>query len=176
MKTNVIIIAILLTACTPRVPAQEIQVTNNVPTKVVFTEVVITQQPAVTEQPTATQMQAPTEAPSKTPLSCLTLLTPADGAEIATIGKVTFSWTMVNEATFYALDIVLPSGQTVSFETKQTFRDQYMEAFSEGGNYQWKVIAQDRKRNEICSSEPATFSKSSYKQPKQPKNDDSKKK
>ncbi len=157
-------------------PTQEIEISNAIPTGVALTEVATTEEPALTEQPTATETQAPTKAPSKTPLSCLALLTPPNGAEIPAIGKVTFSWTPVNEATFYALNIMLPSGELVSFETKQTFRDQYMEAFSAGGNYQWKVIAEDRKRNEICSSEPAAFSKSSYKQPKQPNNDDSKKK
>lgn len=179
MKTNVVIvviIVILLTSCTPRMPTQEIEVTNNVPTEVSFTEVVMTKEPVVTQEPTATATEAPTIAPSKTPPSCVTLLTPPNGAEIPAIGKVTFSWNPLNEATFYALNIMLPSGETVSFETEQTFRDQYMEVFSAGGNYQWRVIAQDRKRKEICSSELATFNKPASKQPNQPKNDDKKKK
>jgi hypothetical protein len=177
MKTNVVIvviIAILLTSCTPTMPTQEIEVTNHVPTKVSFTEVAMTQELVVTEELIATE--APTKAPSKTPLSCVTLLTPPNGAEIPAIGKVTFSWNPMNEATFYVLNIMLPSGETVSFDTKQTFRGQYMEAFSAGGQYQWRVIVQDRKRNEICSSELATFRKPTYNQPQQPRNDDSKRK
>ena len=175
MKTNVVIvviIAIFLTSCTPRIPTQEIEVTNHVPTEVSITEVATTQELVVTEEPIATK--APTKAPSKTPLSCVTLLTPPNGAEIPAIGKVTFSWNPMNEATFYVLNIMLPSGATVSFDTEQTFRGQYMEAFSAGGQYQWRVIVQDRKRNEICSSELATFSKPTYNQPQQPRNNDSK--
>jgi len=179
MKTNIVIVvllAILLPSCTPGMPTQEIEVTKNVPTEVSFTEVVMTQAPVVTQEPTATAMDMPTEAPTKIPPSCLTLLTPLDGAEIPAIGKITFSWSPLNEATFYALNIMLPSGEIVSFETEQTFRDQYMEVFSAGGAYQWRVIAQDRKRKEICSSELATFNKPASKQPNQPKNDDKKKK
>ena len=174
MKTNVVIVVIiasLLTACTPTMPTQEIEVTNHVPTEVSFTEAAMTPGLVVTEEPTATA----TEAPGRTPLSCVTLLTPPNGAEIPAIGKVTFSWNPMNEATFYVLNIMLPSGETVSFDAKQTFRGQYMEAFSAGGQYQWRVIVQDRKRNEICSSELATFSKPTYDQPQQPGNDDGRK-
>jgi hypothetical protein len=78
----------------------------------------------------------------------------------------------VDKATIYVLNIILPSGQTVSFETDQTFRGQYMEAFPAAGSYQWSVTAytQDRKRNEICSSIVATFNKPFYDQPGQPSN------
>ena len=179
MKTNVliiVIISILLTSCTPTLPTQEIEGTNSVPTAVSFTETALTPEPVVKVELTATE--SPTQVPSVTPPSCVTLLTPPNGAEIPAIGKVTFSWSPMDEVTLYVLTIILPSSNTVSFETKQTFRDQYMEAFSTGGSYQWKVtaIAQDRKRNEICSSELAEFSKPASTLPNQPENDDSKKK
>ena len=177
MKTKIailVIIGILLTSCATETATQEIEGTNSVPTEVSFTEVATTQELVVTEESTATV--APTKVPSKTPLSCVALLTPPNGAEISAIGKVTFSWNPMNEATFYVLNIMLPSGKTVSFDTKQTFRGQYMEAFSAGGQYQWRVIVQDRKRNEICSSELATFSKAASTLPNQPRNEDSKKK
>lgn len=167
-------IAVLLTSCTPSMPTQEIEVTNSVPTAVSFTETAMTQELVATLEPTATE--SPTQMPSTTPPSCVTLLNPPNGAEIPAIGKVTFSWNPMHEAVFYVLNIVLPSGVIVSFETKLTFRGQYMEAFSAGGQYQWKVIAQDRKRNEICSSELATFSKAASTLPNQPSNEDSKKK
>ena len=177
MKTNVaiivVIIAILFTSCTPKMPAQEIEVTNAVPTAV--TAVTMTQELVVTEQPTA--KKTPTTVPSKTPLGCVTLLTPPNDAEIPAMGKITFSWTPMSAESFYVLNIILPSGATASFETKQTFRDQYMEAFWTGGSYQWKVtvIAQDRKRSEICSSELYTFSKPASDPPPQTSNDDRKK-
>ena len=178
MKINILIIliiAILLTSCAPGIPTQAIEVTKSVPTEASFTEAALTQAPVATEKPTATATETPTQVPSKTPPSCLELLTPTDGTELPAMGKVTFSWSPVNEAIFYALNIMPPSGQMISFETKQPIREQYMEAFPAGGNYQWKVVAEDRKRNEICSSELATFSKSSYKQPKQPGKDEKKK-
>ena len=170
------IIVVLLTSCTPSMPTQEVESTNSVPTAVSFTETAMTQELVVTVEPTATE--SPTQVPSTTPPSCVTLLTPHNGAEIPAIGKVTFSWSPMDEVTLYVLTIILPSSNTVSFETKQTFRDQYMEAFSTGGSYQWKVtaIAQDRKRNEICSSELATFNKPASTLPNQPTNEDSKKK
>jgi hypothetical protein len=157
-------------------PTQEIKGTNFVPTAVSSTETAVTQEPVVTVEPTATE--SPTQVPSMTPSSCVTLLTPPKGAEIPAMGKVTFSWSPLNEATFYVLTIILPSGQTAAFETKQTFRNQYMEAFSTGGSYQWKVtaLAQDRKRSEICSSELATFSKPASAQPPPNRIEDGKKK
>ena len=124
--------------------------------------------------PTATE--TPTQAPSQTPASCLTLLTPTDGAEIPAIGTVTFSWTPLDSAMFYALLIVQPSGATTTFGTQLTSRGQYMEAFSAGGQYQWKVVAQDRKRNEICSSELATFDKPASNLPNQPAEEENKRK
>lgn len=171
MKTNlvlVVMIAILLTSCTPTIPAQEIEATHDV------AEVTITPELVVTQELTATE--TPTKAPSMTPLGCMTLLIPLDGTALPAMGKVTFSWSPMNGASFYVLNIILPSGVTVSFETKQTFRNQYMEAFSTGGSYQWKVtaIAQDRKRNEICSSQLATFSKPAG-QPQPIQTDDRKK-
>jgi hypothetical protein len=168
-----VIIAILLTSCTLRMATQEIEATNSVPTEVSFTKTAMTHGLVVTMEPTATE--SPTKVPSQTPSSCVTLLTPPNGAEIPAIGKVTFSWNPINEAVFYVLIIVQPSGATTSFDTKLTFRGQYMEAFSAGGQYQWKVIAQDRKRNEICSSELATFSKPASNLPNPPGNEDPKK-
>lgn len=181
MKTNVlivVIIAILFTSCTSGMPTQEIQVTSvvtaDVPTEVSFTKAAVTQEPVLTQKLIATE--TPTIAPSKTPPGCVTLLTPPNDAQIPAMGKVTFSWDPINKAPFYVLNIILPAGETVSFETKQTFRDQYMEAFPAAGNYQWRVIAQDRKHNEICSSESAAFSKPAYEQPRHTGNEDRPKK
>jgi hypothetical protein len=179
MKTNillVVIVALLLASCTPGIPSQEIKVTDSIPTKVSFTEAPMTQQPVATETPTATATETPTNVPSQTPPSCLTLLTPPNNDELPGMGRVIFSWRPVNEATYYALNIVSPSGETVSFETKQPFRALYLESIPAAGTYQWKVIAEDRKRQEICSSELATFSKPFYEQPNQPRTNTKKRK
>jgi hypothetical protein len=183
MKTNlliVIIIAILLTSCTPNMLTQEIEVTIDVPTKISLTEVSLTETP-VTREPlikdVPTLTKTPTQVPSRTPLGCLSLLTPLDGAEIPAAGKITFSWEPMPGAAFYVMNIILPSGISFSFETEQTFRDQYIEAFTPGGSYQWNVtaIGSDRKQTKICSSELATFSKPASAVPPQNNDDDGKK-
>lgn len=176
MKTNIlliVIVAFLFTACAPGVPTQATEVTAQPPTKIP-TALPTTAQPALTETPTATATR--TTVPSPTPPSCLALLTPADGEEFAATGRVTFSWSPVKDTIFYALKIMSPSGEIVSFETKQPIRALYLEALPAGGTYQWRVVAEDRKRNEICSSEPATFSKPSYVPPHQPETSKKKKK
>ena len=174
--TILVIIGTLLTSCAAETAMQEVEVTHSVSTEMPSTEVAMTPTLVITQEPIATE--SPTKAPSQIPPSCVTLLTPLNGAEIPAMGKVTFSWSPMDEVAFYVLTIIQPSGNTVLFETKQTFRGQYMEAFSMGGSYQWKVttIAQDRKRSEICSSELATFRKPTSAQPPPIQNDDRKKK
>jgi hypothetical protein len=163
MKTKItilVIIGFLLTSCAPETATQE----NEVSTEAPVTESLVTQESTVTEEPVATE--SPTEAPTEPPLTCVTLLTPINGVDIPPIGKVTFSWTPMNEAGSYVLNIILPSGDIVPFETDQTFRDRYMEAFVAGGEYQWQVVAQGANGSEICVSEVATFDKPAYEKPK----------
>lgn len=177
MKTNVllvVIVAFLFTACAPGIATQATEVATQSPTKIPFTALPATAQPAFTETPTATA--TPTIVPSQVAPGCLTLLTPSDGVEFPATGRVTFSWSPVNDVVFYALNIMSPSGETVSFETKEPVRALYLEALPAAGTYQWKVIAEDRKRNEICSSALATFSKPSYTPPNQPETSKKKKK
>ena len=166
MKTKIallIIISFFLASCEMATATQESEDVNDVATEAPATEAPVTREPVVTEEPIATEL--PTEAPTEPPLACVTLLTPINGVEIPPVGKVTFSWTPMDEAGNYVLNIILPSGETVSFETDQTFRDRYMEAFVAGGEYQWQVIAQDANGSEICISEVATFEKPAYQQP-----------
>ncbi len=96
----------------------------------------------------------------------MTPLTPINGVEIPPAGKVTFSWTALDEAEKYVLNIIFPSGEIVSIETDKTFRDRYMESFIAGGEYQWQVVVQGANESEICVSDAATFNKSVYQQPK----------
>ncbi len=164
MKTKVVIlifISLLLFSCAPATPTQENEVVE-IATEELVTEEPISQ-PVITEEPIVTEK--PTETPIETPIACLTLLTPVNGVEIPPVGKVTFSWTEIGEAEKYILNIILPSGDIVPFETNQTFYDRYMEAFSTGGEYQWQVIAQDKDGSEICVSDVAKFDKSAYQPP-----------
>ena len=172
MKTKVsifIFISILLVSCAPETPTQEsqddvVEITTQAP----VTEVPAAQESIITEEPVATE--PPIEEPTETPIACVILLTPINGVEIPPVGKVTFSWTAMDEVGKYVLNIILPSGEIVPFETDQTFRDRYMEAFGAGGEYQWQVVAQSKDGSEICVSEIAKFDKPTYKPPKNNEN------
>ena len=165
MKSKVAIlvfISLLLFSCAPATPTQEDEVAE-IATEEIITEEPVSQ-PVITEEPIATE--EPTEIPTETPIACVTLLTPVNGVEIPPVGKTTFSWTALDEAGKYVLNIILPTGDIVPFETNQTIYDRYMEAFVFGGEYQWQVIAQGIDGNEICVSEVAKFEKSAYNPPK----------
>ena len=161
MKLKVAIlvfISILLVSCAPATPTQEDEVVE-IATEEIVTEAPTTQEPITTEEPIVT------EESTEAPIVCVTLLTPVNGVEIPPVGKVTFSWTPMNEAGKYVLNIILPSGVVVPFETDQSFYDQYIEAFSMGGEYQWQVVAQSKDGSEICVSEVFTFDKPAFEQP-----------
>jgi len=135
----------------------------------IATEEIVTEesvsQPITTEEPIVTEEQ------TEIPIACVTLLTPVNGVEIPPVGKVTFSWSPLDEAGKYVLNIILPSGDIVPFETDQTLHNQYMEAFLAGGDYQWQVVAQSKDGSEICVSEVANFNKPVYNHPKEGNND-----
>ena len=164
MKSKVAIlvfISFLLLSCAPATPTQEDEVAE-IATEEIITEESISQ-PVTTEESIVTE--EPTETPTETPIACVTLLTPVNGVEIPSVGKVTFSWTAIGEAGKYVLNIILPSGDIVPFETDQTFYDHYMEGFAVGGEYQWQVVAQSKDGNDICLSSVAIFDKSTYQPP-----------
>ena len=161
MKPKIAILAfvsLFLFSCAPATPTQEDEVVE------IATEEIVTEAPV--SQPITTEEPILTEEPTETPIACVTLLTPVNGVEIPPVGKVTFSWTAIGEAGKYVLNIILPSGDIVPFETDQTFYDRYMEAFTIGGEYQWQVVAQSKDGSEICVSEVAIFDKSAYSPPK----------
>ena len=159
MKSKVaflVFISLLLLSCAPATPTQEDEVVE-IATEEIVTEAPVSQ-PITTEEPTVT------EEPTETPIACVTLLTPVNGVEIPPVGKVTFSWTPMDEAGKYILNIILPTGDIVPFETDTTVYDRYMEAFVFGGEYQWQVVVQGKDGSEICLSEVVTFNKSAYQQ------------
>jgi hypothetical protein len=118
-------------------------------------------EPAATEPPTVepTEPPVPTESPTPTELPCFKLLTPANGAKLGAVGKVTFSWEEMTGAASYELQVTLPTGQVISFETDKTSRDQYLEALKMAGQFQWQVVAFDSTSAVICIAEPFTFEK-----------------
>lgn len=159
IKLVFLLLTILLASCGP---ATEPPATSAL-TEPPVTEEAITQESIATEVAT----EVPTEAPTEPPLACVTLLTPLDGVEIPNIGKATFSWAEMADAGKYILNIILPSGDVVSFETDATTFEKYMEGFTQGGEYGWNVIAQTIDGNEICVSDVAHFDKAAYIAPRE---------
>jgi hypothetical protein len=109
--------------------------------------------PVVEEEPT------PTNTPTETPIPCFKLLTPENEVWLPAIGKVTFSWEPMPGAESYKIEITLPNKQVIFFETKESSRDQYLEAIKMDGLFEWLVIAYDPAGNVICTTEPFTFEK-----------------
>jgi len=134
-------------------------------------------QPTATLTPESVQVEAASEAkkeepaptatfpPTPKPLNCIELLTPEDKTELPAEGKVTFSWTPVDEAALYSLNFIFPDGLALEFVTNETSKNRYMEAFSmhpaytQGGKHQWNVSALNAAGKEICSSDIFTFTK-----------------
>lgn len=149
-----------LVSCLPKVEATEMP-SNDVPT----TEPPATETPA-TEAPTESEAPPPTEVPATEEPFCFQLLTPENEAVLPNVGKITFSWEPISGADRYLLEISLPNGTVVPFETQLTYRDQYIEAITLGGTFTWQVTALDAYGILICSTESFTFEKPEYAQPK----------
>ncbi|MBC8336543.1 MAG: hypothetical protein ISR59_10075 [Anaerolineales bacterium] len=96
---------------------------------------------------------------------CVELLTPLDKVELPAEGKVTFTWTALDEAELYILNFIFPDGLALEFETAETSKNRYMEAFSmhpaynQGGEHQWNVTTLNADGEEICNSDFFTFTK-----------------
>ena len=136
---------------------------------------------AAQEEPTATftpepaKINAAPEVKDEEPAStatftpehpdCVELLTPLDKVELPAEGKVTFTWTALDEAELYILNFIFPDGLALEFETAETSKNRYMEAFSmhpaytQSGEHQWNVSALNAAGEEICSSDFFIFTK-----------------
>ena len=115
--------------------------------------------PVVEEEPT------PTNTPTETPPPCFSLLSPENEIVLPEIGKVIFSWQPMQGAEKYAVEFMLPSGQTVIFEATETSHTRYIETFLAGGVFMWQVTAFDNANTVLCSTEPFTFEKPAYTPP-----------
>lgn len=158
MKTKIVIFILFVLLAASCAPATPISAPTDPSAQ--RTQPPATQEPIVTE---AVATDAPT--PTSTPLACVALLMPENGANLPATGKVTFSWLLMDGAKSYILNIILPSSETVTFETDQTTYNRYMEAFTAGGKYQWQVTAQGADGSEICISEAFAFDKPEYQKP-----------
>ena len=155
---------LILAAC--KIDTEEIPTTTPMPTATdtPVPEIQKDSAPEVKEEPTATN--TPTEIPTETPIPCLKLLTPENETLLPEIGKVTFSWEAMPGADKYLLELTLPNGTIVPFKTQLTYRDQYIEAITLGGNFTWQVTAYDASGVVICTSDKLGFEKPEYIPPK----------
>ena len=156
MKTKLkflLIILLITLACGKTIPALD-QSDEPVQEKLTAT---FTPTATATSTATSTPTATPTFTPE--PLVCFEPLTPEDGAELPYIGKVIFSWTEIPDATKYILEITMPSGNIVSFENDKTEIARYLEAFEQGGEYQWSITALNAADEEFCESATFIFTK-----------------
>lgn len=122
-----------------------------------------TPSPTSTSTPTATPTETLTPTPTEIP--CFSLLTPENEAKLKALGKVTFSWGAMQGAFNYKLEIILPSRQSIFFETDQTSKDFYLEVLQLGGEYQWQVTAFDENGTILCTAGLFIFEKPAYNPP-----------
>jgi hypothetical protein len=127
------------------------------------TSPIITPIPTTTKEPEPALTETPTVTETKT--NFIKLLTPENNASLKSIGKVTFSWESIPEADSYKFEIILPTNQSLIFETTNTYRDQYLDALSLGGMYLWKVTAIGNGNSILCESMIFSFFKPEYKNP-----------
>ena len=109
--------------------------------------------------PTASFTPEPQEAIIEEKLNCVELLTPENETEFGESAKVTFSWTIMDNAASYILNITLPSEDIVAFKSEEIEITRYIEAFTQAGEFQWNITALNAAGEEICSSDFFTFAK-----------------
>ena len=119
----------------------------------------------VAPEPTATFTPEPEIVVVEEKQNCLDLLIPLDKADLPAEGKVVFSWTTHDSAESYSLNFIFPDELTLSFDSTETTKNRYMEAFSmhpaysQSGEHQWNVTALNADGEEICHSDFFTFTK-----------------
>ena len=117
------------------------------------------EKPAPVPTPTFTPEPEPQEEIVEEKPSCVELLTPENEIEFGETAKVIFSWTAMDNTASYILNITLPFGNITTFESEETEITRYIEAFTQGGEYQWNVTALNAAGEEICSSDFFSFTK-----------------
>ncbi|MBN2387461.1 MAG: FecR domain-containing protein [Anaerolineales bacterium] len=110
----------------------------------------------------------PSDPPTAAPGSCVTLLTPANGASLSEIGPVEFTWSAYPGAYKYIITFFPPNTPQVTFLAWTPSHLRYMESFPDGGTYSWTITVKDQQLRDICTTEPFTFTKPQSTLPIQP--------
>jgi hypothetical protein len=98
-------------------------------------------------------------SPAPPASDCVTLLTPADRTDFPTPARVEFTWTPHPAAYKYFVTFKPPSTPAVSLLAWTPSLIRYVEAFAEGGTYQWWVTVKGPDLSDICTSQVFTFTK-----------------
>jgi hypothetical protein len=103
--------------------------------------------------------------------SCFDLLAPENDARIPAIGPINFTWQPMQNAARYVVDIKMPDGTTLPFETSNTQLRRYAESTAMGGTYEWQVDALDTSGGTLCTAGPLSYFKPELSKPekKQPR-------
>jgi hypothetical protein len=115
-----------------------------------------TSEPTATAEPTATVQSV---LPAGGSSSACKTIQPEGGSSLPHQGKVKFEWEAQSGAEKYVITFVNTNGNTVSFDTKETSIEKYIEILPEGGDYSWNVTAIGADGSEICKSPTVSFSK-----------------
>lgn len=90
---------------------------------------------------------------------CVTLLSPADGAELDADGPEEFTWSAHPQAYKYLINFKSPGGSTASLIAMTPYHLRYMGSLPEGGEYEWWITVKNSSLNVICTSGHFTFTK-----------------
>jgi hypothetical protein len=104
--------------------------------------------PTVTEESVAVDVQA-----------CSTLQNPKPGAQLPAAGWWKFDWDAWPHAAAYQLQITAPNGWVLKVETDETNALRALEALGAGGEYTWTVVALSATGQELCHTQPQSFTK-----------------
>jgi len=104
--------------------------------------------------------------------SCFGITEPGAGAGLPHQGKVKFAWESQPGAAKYVIKFTNVNGKVILFETSDTNIEQYVEGFlPQAGEVSWSVTALNETGEEICSTEPTTFTKPDSNYIPEPKNE-----
>ena len=107
-------------------------------------------EPAVTETPVPTVEETN---------ACFQIIQPDPGTSLPQIGKVLFEWESQPGAQNYVVTFTDKNGNRAVLETTETSLEKYIEILPTGGEYSWAVTSYGEDGSEICTTDPASFSK-----------------
>lgn len=97
--------------------------------------------------------------------ACFDLLAPENNAQVPAIGPINFAWQPLQNAARYTVEIKLPNGATLPFETSDTKLRRYAESTALGGTYEWQVSAYDASGGTLCTAGPLSYFKPELSKP-----------